>query len=581
MGYNSSDIAHIAHPAEVSLSGLPNFIQFSANKNGKGEDRKTTFSITVNAEELPSYVSPGIMDDYPDTIENTDFTICETYNKGQNHTFIGTIKPAKADDKTYLLDADAAVTAQNIRACLMKNTFFRNRFAIDIPFRISGNGASNGATIELKSLGTGELYNFTLGENDLNKPLFIFEGPHAGTNNDPIDHGLGNTDIEVDVYSDTGLFLGVKDSPDAEIVPGKHLVTMSKSYFGQPVWFDINALTGTKKTYSDDFLYPPLASAKAGDIAPWTNTGTVNDYRLVAGIFNGTKRNVFYYSDPLYTITGYGRTLDKIDMTPYVYDDDPEAKEDQPSAFRPLTNQPVLPHVKGQAQYFNFILKDRKRGMPRSGRDYKLGIYYHLFTASGKGIARRVEFEKWRDLFYIVNTIRLDIDRVIEEVEATENKKVGFVKVYLSRNQYPVGEPLQFRIMPECLHTLKDFAFLNALGGWSSFNFEGERAQTVKSDTATIYKTQLPGYKKSDQIESVFDKEIKESFTVKTAPISAEVANWLKEMTASLAVYELFADGTVRYIVIDEFSIKHSSKDSLFVLEMKYHYSDTYNAVIK
>ncbi|SBW07338.1 hypothetical protein KL86DYS2_13146 [uncultured Dysgonomonas sp.] len=57
-------------------------------------------------------------------------------------------------------------------------------------------------------------------------------------------------------------------------------------------------------------------------------------------------------------------------------------------------------------------------------------------------------------------------------------------------------------------------------------------------------------------------------------PVRREVCNWFKEMSASRMVYEL---ATQRYIIVDEMNIKPNSKDELYRVEMKYHYSDSYN----
>ncbi len=579
MGHISKKIVtESKKPAVVSLSGLPNFLELTGIK--EGNNSYTQMTIMVDQSILDTYLKNNKDLKEPDQ-KPTTFTIKEVYNLGQTHTFRGVIDRNETDDKSYFIDPDAAVVAQNIRACLLKNSFFRNRFSIDIPFTLTektaqGLSAQNGTVIYLQSLGTGQLYNF-----EVEKPQDSFlsiSTPNTGYNNDKVDGGLGNVDIEVEVYSYADKKLGIGEATDKDIRPGMPLVTMSKSYFGQPVWFDINALTGTRKSYSEKFLQSGIKQAD-NTTPTWVDAGTVNNYRLIARTFDGSRRETVYYSDILFTLTGYSRTLSHVDMERYIYDEEPEEDSKNTTTrekFRPLTNQPVLPHVKGQAQYFNFILRDTRQGESLVTKEYNLGIYYEFFSSSGKYIDKRTDFMRSRKNFSTVNTIRLSLDKKIAEVEKTQ--KVGYVKVYLCRNNYPVGEPIEFRIVPECLHKLNDFAFLNALGGWSSFNFEGEKSVTVKPEANTIYKTQLPDYTVSSQIESVFDKEIEETFSVKTASITAEVADWLKELGASIAVYELSTD---RYVVIDDFNIKHTTKDSLFVLEMKYHYSDTYNAVIK
>ncbi len=399
--------------------------------------------------------------------------------------------------------------------------------------------------------------------------------PAEGSNSDLIDRGMGGCDIEVDVYTDTNTFLGMPDKPGSSVIPGKLMTTMSKSYFGQSVWFDVNALVGTSKVYSDRFL--TSGEVENGKRITWVNAGTVSDVRLVAKTYDGTKREPFYYSDVLYALTGYARTLDKVDMDRYVF----RRAAQYPDKIKFLTNQPLLPHIKGQNQYLNFIFSDPSHKVEKQSDRYRIGIHYELFTQSGKLIATERSLMQEKDLFDIVNTVKLDIDEVIEKMETTYAAKVGIVKASLCDDRQVASLPVEFRVMPQCLYRINEFAFLNALGGWSSFIFGGEKTVTVKSDPNTIYKTQQPRYTISSQVESVFDKEIKETYTVKTLPLTADVVEWLRELTASIAVYELMPNGAQRYVVIDDFDIKHTTKDSLFVLEMKYHYSDTYNGVIR
>jgi hypothetical protein len=559
MGYFSkSAIANITTPHIVSLAGVSNFLELQCKQDFSHTNTPTAISLRVRNTN------------YTDAnIANTQFTVTELYGKANDHLFRGTLKPDEVNEQTFLLVADPSIVAENIRTCLLKNSFFRSRFNITVPFAAidANNTMTTGSTIHIQSLGMGDPYRFDI---SYDSDFLERDGDSTlGDNNDMIDYGRGNVDIEADVYVDTGIMLGQDDKPQTATSLGKHLATMSKSYFGQPIWFDVNALMNSYKAYSHQFLY-------ASDASPWTDAGTMINFRLMLKTFDGKSRNVFYASNVLYALTGYARTLNKVDMNEYVYAY-PSLEE---RIIKPLTNQPLLPHVQGQSQYFNFIFKDTKRGLGLGNNEYRFGIRYKMYTASGKYIdsINSATHTQQRTTFGMVNTTRLNIDWAIEQTELRHKATVGLVEAYLCRNHDIVSHPLRLSILPSCGHRIHDFAFLNALGGWSSFNFAGDRSVTVRSEANIGYHNQLPRYTISHQIEGVLDKDIKESFSVKTSPITAEVADWLRELTASIAVYEL---ATKRYVVIDDFDIKHNTSDDLFTLEMKYHYSDTYNGSVK
>lgn len=589
MGYLSKDIAdETTAPAQVSLSGLSNFLVLTGKKSERG-NVETKIGLKVMKVRFGD--SEGKKEEDKPFVPETQFTVTELNDESRKHTFQGTWQSDRVDDTTFLLCDDITVVAENIRACLLKNSFFRGRFEITIPFVQGAEGIENGDTIVISSLGAGKLYTFTFEQKEegsstqvssLNPDFMQIVGdgrPEDGYNSDLIDEGMGNVNIEADIYTGTGIFLGENDMPAQGASFGRYVATMTKAYFGEPIWFDTNALMNVNKTYSDDFLRNKEGSSTAeGTIGKaWVDAGTINDLRLVVKKNNGISRETFYYSNVLYALTGYARTLDNIDPdNDYVYQYAPKSNK----LIRPLSNQPVLPHVKGQTQYFNFIFKDPTHGMADHDNDYRLGIQYDLYTQSGKFIAR-VSPDKLsvpKGSCYMVNNIRLDIDEVVDRVEAEKGLKVGIVEAALCCGRQTVSRPLEYRIMPECLYRVNDFAFLNPLGGWSSFNFGGEGSVDTKSESNTVYSTLTPGYTISSRVESVFDKEIKETYSVKTLPVGAETAEWLREIAASVAVYEL---STGRYVVVDDLDVKYNTTDRLFVLEMKYHYSDTYNGVVK
>lgn len=488
----------------------------------KDESNKVESSIIINTS----------IEDY-DLDEKLE--IKETLS-GQSHVFYCTRDKTKVSNNTFYLDFSSNVAAENFKMCLLKNPFFGNNF----DFKVKGS------TINIIAKGYGKKYMFDI----ISQPSFanLEQTSYYSINNDSITNDFGDSEIHLDIYKNTGTASKAQDVTNT----GAYTTTLSKSYFGKPLWFDVNTIWQNENRYSDAFLTNK----------DWCDTGTCNNYRFLAKRFNGYNNETFYYSDILYALTGYTRNLEENSLTEYIYDGVRKIK--------PLTRQPNLPHIKAQTQYFNFFMSD---SLLDNDELYKLGILYKIYSQSGSYLGRVVMHEQKVSLFSPVNTIHLDIDAAIENYP-----QAGIVKVCLWRNGEEMSHPLTFNILPHCLYKVNDFAFLNSLGGWSSFNFGGTQQTDFKSEATTIYQTQTPGYTPSGRIKSVFNKEVSEQFIVQTTPVTAEVADWLKELSASIAVYEL---STNRYAIVDELNVKHNSKDDLFTLQMKYHYSDSYNANIK
>lgn len=470
------------------------------------------------------------------------------------HILEATTEPDKVSSQTFFVakNKDNSVTAENIRACMMNNTFLKNNFHITIPTLTENGETKNGRTIYLTPKGKSPAYTF----QSFDVPAFISkqEGLYQWELEDTLLEDKEVCEIQIDMYKQ----LGADDQGNA---PSEvYTTTLSKAYSGTPLWFDTNTIWANQNSYSDSFL-------NAG--YKWCNTGTDTSFRFTAKRFDGVNNETFYYSDTLHAVTGYGRNLESNNLLNYVYD------TQTANHIKPLTRQPVLTHIKTQKQYFNFILSAPAHGehSEADNEQHRIGIECEIYNQSGSYLGSEIIAIQGRSAFNIVNTLCIDIDTAIEKYA-----NAGIVKAYLWHNGKAMGEPLTYNILPACLYKVNDFAFLNSLGGWSSFNFGGTEQTDFKSNATTFYRTQTPGYTISSRIESVFNKEVTEQFTVHTAPVTAEVAEWLQEVSSSIAVYEL---ATKRYIIVEEMNVKHNSKDDLFTLQMKYHYSDSYNANVK
>lgn len=540
-------------PVKVSLSSNNNFIEFESLPH---TDVYTDISIVVN--------KPDNVIDYD--INYLTFSIIEK-KTGVPHTFSATTDISSVTGNIFYIGSlilspipgysDWAVedSAESLRSAFLRNTFLSSNFDISLPPILNPDGSlGRGRTIKIKSKGAGIGYSFEIQKSADPDFFFTYTGELDSKSKDTISGGL-NTNIAIEVYKDTGVFLGVDDIPD-DANTGTLAATLDKSYYNKPIWFNVNII---KPEYYIDLSY-------SGN---WFNPRTVSDSRFSARrIISDTDRYVntlFYYSNVLYILNGYNRNLEINDLADYVYN------ASEGNIVKPLTNSPALTHITGQKQYFNFILADPDRNNDLGSNEYNLGITYRLYTQSGIFLKEVQAHSMNRKLFNIVNAISLDID------EAVKDTNTGIVEVYLNKSGYQISEPMKFHILPACLYKVFDFAFLNSLGGWSSFNFPGTGTTDFKAETNTMFKTQTPDYTISSEIESVFNKETEEQFTVQTMPVNKAICDWLKELSSSVAVYEL---STKRYIIIDELNINPNTKDDLFILEMKYRYSDRYNSLI-
>lgn len=543
MGQMIKDIAKITKlPPKVSLSGNSNYIRFESKNDPKYNERI----------DFRMYLKSSDVDE-----ELTHFTF-EEVSTGVKHSFKGTFDSNEIGTGTYFIDSSNEITIENIKECLQKNSFLKSNFDIRTYSYVEND--INRYALRLYSYGTSANYSFNFTKSDAENLFMTTNDDTTTTSNDTISNGK-ECEIALDVYTDN---LGSSESNTD--LAGSYATTVTKHYSGEPIWFDVNAFLSGQKRYSDGFL---RTGENQESPKSWVDAGTALDFRFVARRKIGVNNEKFYYSDILYAITGYKRNLETNDLSEYVYSypyyiKDTETGEDVLRLIKPLTNQPVLTHVEGQKQYFNFILSDTR------SEDYTLGMMYELYTQSGKLIGTETAFEQSKNSFGIVNTIELALDEVMKDYP-----KTGRVKIYLCKDGEAVSYPLEFRILPQCLYKKKDFAFLNSLGGWNSFNFPATEQTEFKTEANNYYATQTPESTISSVIEAVQYKAVDEQFSVKTMPLNAEVSEWLKELSASVAVYEV---ETGRYVVVDDFILKYNTDDDLYQYEMKYHYSDSYNA---
>ncbi|MCC8089110.1 MAG: hypothetical protein LIO79_07595 [Rikenellaceae bacterium] len=446
---------------------------------------------------------------------------------GSTHVFRGTSIISDVGGSTFYVADDTADTAENLRSTLLRDKWVSANFEVTIPFTWEGDKSINGAVLTLESKGAGIDYNISLeAPNNANNAAYSIEWINqTSTNNDSISGEASTAEIELDIYTDPDIFLGQDDRPISTDKLGRFATTLQKTYAGVPVWFELNALFSQYNAYNR-----PVISAG------WFNPGTMRAYRFVAKV-TGFNSYPFYQSNALYVLNGYGPLSEGLEMDDYVYRD---------NIIKLLTDKPRTPYIRGQREYLNFIFSDPQRGLPVT-TDFTLRIAYRVYSSSDKYIATVYAHEKKRADFSIVNTCILNIDAVLDRYP-----DAGIIRVALARGIALVSNDLEYIIRPECLHTLRQFSFINRLGGWDAFNFDAGIKDEIKPSVETYNKTLTPSYQKGDSIETVYNTTLANTFTIEGAPVTDDVAAWLKELAAARVIL----DNDGNYIIIEDFTLQ-------------------------
>lgn len=527
MGYVTKDIAVITEPKQLTLTALSNFIQFASKARTQSLYSAT---IKVNAP----------------TGDTSQILIVEP--SGAGHSFTGTTDPTLVGGAVYYIAADHTDTAENIRQTLLADAWVAANFTIKIPATWTGTALQNSDTLYITSNGYGAEFNIVLTapNNTANAAYTITITNATSHNGDSISGEAVTAEISLDVYTDTGVFLGADDKPVSTAALGNYAITLSKTYTGVPVWFDLNALFAQYGGYT----VPPL-------IPGWFKTGTLRTYRFIARV-TGINNYAFYLSNALYVLNGYGKASDPIDLTTYTYSN---------STIRLLTNKPRTTYIKGQREYLNFIFSDAQHGV--AGIDnWSLKIVYRAYSTVGAYIGSTYSDTVTRSNLNIVNTCVLRIDDALTAYPAA-----GLIKVALMRGNALISNDLEYTIRPAALHKLTQFTFLNRLGGWDSFNFDALPSDAVKVEFDTYTKTITPAHTKSDGIEAVYGAQLDDTITIDGAPVTDAVAEWLKELAASKAVF----DSANNYVLKSEFTLTISDgARNMQIPTMKYSLSETY-----
>lgn len=508
MGYVSKDIAIITEPSQITLAGNPNFVIFES-KPGTKIHQELDITVTVPSGTPPVNI-PVV----------TSLLIEDP--EGTPHTFRGSSDPKEVAGAVFYVSDDNANTAENLRRALLSDSWISSHFEVVLPFEWEGGIPRNGSTLKMKGKGT---------SREFGMDIRLAGGAYTVTwenrkpaNGDSISGEEATADIALDVYENPALFLGQDERPTSPDKLGRFIVTLEKTYSGSPVWFDLNPLFSR---------YAP--SVLPSSVPGWFDPDTARRCRFIARI-DGVDSFPFYQSNVLYALAG-GMPLTEVpDLAGYVYNE---------NHIRLLTNKPKTLYVRGQREYLNFLFMDPQRGVP-DPQEFSVQVLYRAYTAGGEYLGAYYAHTCTRKDLSVINTCVLDMDTVLDMYP-----EVGTVCVSLSRSGAVVSNDLVYDVLPECLHALRQFSFVNRLGGWDSFNFDAGLTSNVKTDTETYDRTLTPWYAIGEGVEATYDAVIANTLTVEGAPVSDEVAAWLKEFAGSRVIL----DGMGRRVTVEEFTL--------------------------
>lgn len=505
MGYILKDIAIIQEPARVSLSGLPNFIRISSKTSGG-----TLFQSRI----VPTSSAAILV-----TVQDSE---------GGIRVLLGTTDVEAVGGSVFFISTDAMETAENLKAALLNDSYMAANF--DIFSDITWPAAVNGVIIKAKDMGA----EFNLIITAAGATVTAIA---SGTVNDTIRGNAPIVDVSADIYEESTAQY-VHTGPPAGSL-GKPLITLSKSYNGTPLWFDLNGIAAQNLAFA-----PPLVGNGI-----WFNTGTIKAFRALLRK-GGYSQTPFFISEILYALTGFGKLDENVDLIPYVF---------TAASVKTLTDKPKTPYMVGQREFITFLL-----GAPLAGK--QIGLLLRAFDGMGAYLGGITAAPSSTSVLHAVNSCAFSFNTIL-----SQHPKAVTVSAAVTMGGALITEPQEYEVRPECLHVQNEFYFLNRLGGWDTFNFDGETVEDVKPVGETFTRTVTPTYNKAQGVEGVYLADLESVKTVQGTPVKKDVAEWLKQLVASKVILD--KDG--RRIIIEDFTLQVSSGE-LSTPIIKYRQSETF-----
>ena len=531
MGYVSKDIAVITEPSEVSLAGSHNFAVFESLPGNSSP-------LIINIEVLLNNTWANV---------ERESVIHITERDGTAHIFTGTLDEAHVGVGVYFISALPSDTAENLRLCMLGDEWVRNHFDITLPMAWSGTNPVNGNVLRFASRGTGRTFNVTL--KAVNDPagvaIKLLPQTPVSVTGDSIRGDETSVTMELDVYTGASLNMGDDDAPVEDWQIGRYVTTLSKTYTGRSVWFDLNALFAT----FNDFTPP-----SSGFGWSWSE---MKNYRFAARV-RGINSGVFFWSGLLWVINGYGRPTAPDNMGEYVYD---------MSAFKFLTSKPRTRYIYGQREYLSFLRRDTERSLPEA-INFDVSVEMCAYSQGNRLLGSLQTLNTGRLNLRTLNTIALDLDGIIDIYD-----NISHITVQLLQNGTGVSNIIEYQVVTDCGAPSFPVVFLNRFGGWDTFNFIASPESDVKPRYDNSRSTVTPAFQTYDAVEEASNVELNDTYTITGAVVPDDVAEWLKQLPTSKVIYT----SERRRIVIDEFTLRvEAGSPDRNTPHMKFRYSDKF-----
>lgn len=473
MSIIDTDLITVTEPARVSLGGLPDFLTITGRSTGP----RTAFRGAV-AVAYPTPISPLVL---------TDAT-------GATHSVRGVITRDEVWRGTFLIVASAEVTAANMAAAL------RGLEWIDERYVVTSAASASGAVVYLEARAPGAAYNLTFEAGGAWSGSVLREGADG----DALLAAAGETTTRVDVTLSevTGAPLS---APDAGAV-GAPLVTLSKSYDGTPVWFDLNAAMGAPRTY----LAPPTAP----DVY---DAGTVRSFRAEARL-GGVVNTHLYTSDTLYAVAGTGSLAEGSDLAEYVIG---------PGPGRLLSDAPRRRWLPGQPLYVNLLV-----GSAAYEGEAPLELCMDVYDASGGYMTTAVRTAVPRTL--TVATVSVDPALL----EPWADRGAVLLRAVARQAGADMSDTLEWEVGDPCKALPFAVTFLGRLGGWEVVDLDAVPDSEYEISPTTYERAVRPGFRRGESVEAVYDAGLTRTRTVTLPPVPAATGRWLCQLASSPAVFD-------------------------------------------
>lgn len=612
MGYVLKDIANITEPDRVTLSGLPNFIQIASKTAGgtffTGRVLPNIMLVGANALTNVGFMRPdgtvnagnsGYRHTAPIDIEGVSklyilsgsgslsaspavffnasnvrisgvtpsevgvryyeltppagakyvvstcqvihadiFTVASSLislnvqdGAGRVRVLRGSLVLGDVGGSVFFMSADALQLAENIKGAFLNDALIEANYDVysDIEWN-EGAPVVNGVILEAKERGAE--FNIALTAEGA-----TFTVLSAGSSLDTLRGNEPLIEVSVDLYRENAAQYIHTEAPAGKL--GAPIVTLSKTYNGRPLWFDLNGIAGQNLNFT-----PPTF-----DTGVWFDTGTLVAFRAL--VRKGTySQTPFYISEILYALTGYGSLEDVREMLPYAYTVAP---------VKTLTEKPVTPYVLGQREYITFLL-----GAPLAGK--QIGVLLRAYNGAGTYLGSQTVGVANTSTLHGVNSCAFDFNDLLGA-----HPSAVTLSATLVMGGAAISVPQEYTVRPDCLHEVNEFYFLNRLGGWDTFNFDGSTSEDSKPENETFTRTVTPSYNAAQGVEATYLADVEVTKTVQGAPVGDDVAEWLKQLLASKVILDM--EG--RRILIEDFTLRATAGETVTPV-IKYRLSETY-----